>query len=147
MRIINLFSLFIVSTLTLIACSQSKVAPIEIDTPWIREAPPGATAMAGYMRIINNSENNIILHSASSPAFKAIEFHRSVEKDGVYRMVPHLHLHIAANASIELRPGDYHLMMFNPTSTLKEGDSVEVELVFSQEQTVNTTIPVKKAQY
>ncbi len=147
MRIINLFSLFIVSTLTLIACSQSKVAPIEIDAPWIREAPPGATAMAGYMRIINNSENNIILHSASSPAFKAIEFHRSVEKDGAYRMVPHLHLHIAANASIELRPGDYHLMMFNPTSTLKEGDSVEVELVFSQEQTVNTTIPVKKAQY
>ena len=147
MRILNLFSLCIASTLALIACSQASVDPIEIDAAWIREAPPGATAMAGYMRIINNSENNIILHSASSPAFKAIEFHRSVETDGVYRMVPHLHLHIAAKASIELKPGDYHLMMFNPINALKHGDSVEVELVFSHEQTVSTTIPVKKAQY
>jgi len=147
MRIINFFSLCIVSALALISCTQPSVIPIEIDTAWIREAPPGATAMAGYMHIINNSENDIILHSANSPAFKAIEFHRSVEADGVYRMVPHLHLHIAANASIELKPGDYHLMMFSPTGALKQGDSVEVELVFSQGQTISTTIPVKKAQY
>ncbi|MFK7793870.1 MAG: copper chaperone PCu(A)C [Gammaproteobacteria bacterium] len=147
MRILDLFSLCIVSTLTLVACSQSSEDLIEIDAAWIREAPPGATAMAGYMRIINHSEKNTILHSASSPSFSSIEFHRSVETDGVYRMVPHIHLHIDANASIELKPGDYHLMMFNPTNALKQGDSVEVELVFSHEQIVSTTIPVKKAQY
>tara|TARA_R110002096_G_scaffold211786_6_gene399170 strand:+ start:155 stop:595 length:441 start_codon:yes stop_codon:yes gene_type:complete len=146
MRISNLFSLCIVCILTLTSCSQSDVNPVAIDDAWIREAPPGATAMAGYLNIINQSENHIILHSASSPAFKAIEFHRSIEKDGVYRMVPHLHLHIAANTTFQLKPGDYHLMMFNPTSALKEGDSVDVELVFSQGQTVNITIPVKKAQ-
>ncbi len=147
MRILNLVSLCIICGLALIACSQPTIDPIVIEQSWIREAPPGATAMAGYMRITNNSENNIILNSVSSSAFKAIEFHRSIEKNGVYKMEPHLHLHIAANTTFELKPGDYHLMMFSPTSALKEGNSVDVELAFSQEQIVSTTIPVRKAQY
>ncbi|MFK8027024.1 MAG: copper chaperone PCu(A)C [Gammaproteobacteria bacterium] len=149
MRIVNFPSLFIciVCIFALSACNLTNSNPIEIEGAWIREAPPNATAMAGYMRITNNSEKNIILHSASSPTFKAIEFHRSVEKDGVYRMVPQLHLHINAKAAIELKPGDYHLMMFNPKKALKEGDIIDVNLVFSHDQHVNTAIPVKKAQY
>ncbi|MDW3095657.1 MAG: copper chaperone PCu(A)C [Gammaproteobacteria bacterium] len=147
MRIFNIFGLCIACTLTLLSCSQQSESPLQIDTAWIREAPPGATAMAGYMQIINNSANNVILHSANSPAFKAIEFHRSIEENGVYKMVPHLHLHIAANSTFELKPGDYHLMMFNPTSALKEGDTIEVNLVFSNEHIVSTSVPVKKAQY
>ena len=147
MRILNLFIFCIVCTLTLLACSQPSVKSIGIEAAWIREAPPGATAMAGYLSISNNTENNIILHSANSPAYKTIEFHRSIEQDGVYRMVPHLHLHIDANTTFELKPGDYHLMMFNPTSALKEGDNVDINLVFSHDQVVSTTVPVKKAQY
>lgn len=149
MRTVNLPSLFIciVCIFALSACNQLTSNPIEIEGAWIREAPPNATAMAGYMRIINHSEKNIILHSASSPAFKAIEFHRSVEKDGVYKMIPQLHLHISAKAAIELKPGDYHLMMFNPNSALKEGDMIDLTLVFSHDQHVDTVIPVKKAHY
>jgi copper(I)-binding protein len=103
--------------------------------------------MAGYMSITNNSDKHVILHSADSPAFKAIEFHRSIEKDGVYRMIPHLHLHIAANSTFELKPGDYHLMLFNPVNRLTDGDEVILNLHFSDEQIVETSIPVKKAQY
>lgn len=147
MRIFNLFSLCIVCILALLSCSQHSESPLQIEAAWIREAPPGATAMAGYMQIINNSADNVILHSANSPAFKAIEFHRSIEENGVYKMVPHLHLHIAANSTMELKPGDYHLMMFNPTNALKEGETIEVNLVFSNEHIVSTSIPVKKAQY
>jgi periplasmic copper chaperone A len=149
MRIFNLSSLYVVCALLLSACGQQPEdsLQIQINDAWIREAPPGASAMAGYMRITNNSGNNIILHNVSSPAFEAIEFHRSIEKDGVYVMEPHLHLHIAANATIELKPGDYHLMMFNPTSALKQGDTAKIELFFSDEQVINATIPVKKAQY
>ena len=147
MRILNLFSFCIICAFTLAACNQPSVDSIEINGAWIREAPPGATAMAGYLSISNNSDKNIILHSANSPAFKAIEFHRSIEKDGVYRMVPNLHIHIAANSTFELKPGDFHLMLFNPTNALKQGDTVNMELVFSNDRVISTTIPVKKAQY
>ena len=142
-----LFSLLFVPLLTITSCNLISNAPIAIEDAWIREAPPNASAMAGYMRITNSSEKHIILHSANSPAFKAIEFHRSIEKDGVYRMVPQFHLHIAANSTFELKPGDYHLMLFNPVRPLKDGDEVTLSLTFSEQQIIETVVPVKKAQY
>ena len=147
MRIFCLLGLITVCITAMSACNQSPVATIEITDAWIREAPPGASVMAGYMRIINTTENEIILQQASSPKFKAIEFHRSIENNGVYKMVPHLHLHIAANSTFELKPNDYHLMMFSPSNNLKEGDLVEIDLQFSGQKIISTSVPVKKAEY
>jgi len=147
MRIFYLLGLITVCISAMSACNQSPVAAIQISDAWIREAPPGASAMAGYLHIINTTDNEIILQQASSPKFKSIEFHRSIEKNGVYKMVPHLHIHIAANSTFELMPGDYHFMMFSPASNLKDGDTVEIDLQFSGQQTIKTTVPVKKAEY
>lgn len=147
MRILSLSSLLFMLLIGITSCNFGPSHPVTIEDAWIREAPPNATAMAGYMLITNHTENNIILQSATSPAFKTIEFHRSVEKDGVYRMIPQLHLHIDANSSFELKPGDFHLMLFNPVKRLVEGDNAVITLNFSDEQTVVTTVPVKKAQF
>ena len=147
MRILLLVSLLVISLINLNACGETPSAPVSISQAWVREAPPNATAMAGYMQIKNITDENIILHAASSSAFSSIEFHRSVEKDGVYRMIPHLHLHIAANSTFELKPGDYHLMLFNPVNPLKDGDEVTLMLTFSKNQIVEVVVPVKKAQY
>ena len=147
MRILLLVSLLVISLINLNACGETPSAPVSVSQAWVREAPPNATAMAGYMQIKNITDENIILHAASSSAFSSIEFHRSVEKDGVYRMIPHLHLHIAANSTFELKPGDYHLMLFNPVNPLKDGDEVTLMLTFSKNQIVEVVVPVKKAQY
>ena len=147
MRILLLVSLLVISLINLNACGETPSAPVSVSQAWVREAPPNATAMAGYMQIKNITDENIILHAASSSAFSSIEFHRSVEKDGVYRMIPHLHLHIAANSTFELKPGDYHLMLFNPVNHLKDGDEISMVLTFSNNQNVEITVPVKKAQY
>ena len=147
MRFLFLLILTLFCGLTVYSCSLSPSNPITIDNAWIREAPPGASAMAGYMNITNTSERNLILHKAESSDFKAIEFHRSVEKDGVYTMVPHLHLHINAASSIELKPGDYHLMMFSPKRELKSGDEAEIKLIFSNNLSITVAVPVKKAVY
>ena len=146
MRLLSLLSLIFVLLLTLSSCLSPK-SSIVIEDAWIREAPPNATAMAGYMRIVNSSDDNIILHSANSATFSSIEFHRSVNKDGVYRMIPQLHLHIPSNSTFELKPGDYHLMLFNPKQQLKQGDEVSISLTFSEQQVIETVVPVKKAQY
>ena len=147
MRIFFILPLLMAGLLALYACSQVSIKPIQIDGAWIREAPPGASALAGYMTIHNHGAENIILHEASSADFKAIEFHRSVEENGMYKMQPHLHLHIASGDKIELKPGDYHLMMYNPQRPLKAGDKVEVALRFSNDIVHNITVAVKKPRY
>lgn len=138
---------FLIASLMLFACTASDESPITVEDAWIREAPPGANAMAGYMIISNVSANNLILQSAKSPDFNAIEFHRSVEKNGVWKMNRHLHIHLDANSSVELKPGDYHLMMFSPKRSLKDGDLVDVNLQFTNGFDIDVIVPVVKPQH
>lgn len=121
--------------------------PIEIVDAWIREAPPNATAMAGYMQIINHTDTDKQLITASSADFKVVEFHRSVEKNGVYRMVRHKQLIVPANGMLELKPGDFHLMLITPHKNLKEGDLTTVTLVLADDSSVSHEFPVKKAVF
>lgn len=146
MRTRLLFGTFFLSLFAISACNQNSTQAIAIEDAWIREAPPNASALAGYMRISNNTDEHIILHSAESTSFTGIEFHQSVEKNGVYRMIPQLHLHIAANSTFELKPGGYHLMLFNPANRLVQGDKVTLKFTFSEQQQIEAIIPVKKAQ-
>jgi copper(I)-binding protein len=133
--------------LFLTGCSQTSDSPIEIAGAWIREAPPNATAMAGYMQIFNHTDTDKQLVSGNSQDFKIIEFHRSVEKDGVYRMIRHKNLIIPANSMLELKPGDYHLMLITPHKQLKEGDFTTINLVFADNAIISHQFPVKKAVF
>ena len=103
--------------------------------------------MAGYMRIINRSDQDRNLIAAKSDAFKVIEFHRSVEQDGVYHMVRHKYLPIPAHDEFELKPGDFHLMMISPKQALREGDRALIELVFEDKSTITLDVAVKKAVF
>lgn len=131
----------------LFSCTASNEGPITIENTWIREAPPGASAMAGYMKINNISSSDLILQAAKSPDYNAIEFHRSVEKDGMWRMIRHPELAIEAKSSLELKPGDYHLMLFSPKRQLKDGDQVDINLAFNDGTDIDIIVPVVKPQH
>ena len=140
-------NIIILALLLLSACTSSEEGPILVEDAWIREAPPGATAMAGYMNISNLSSSDLLFLSATSPDYNAIEIHRSVEKDGVWRMIRKKNIALDANAIIELKPGDYHLMLFTPKRELKEGDEVNISLQFSDDIAVDVIVPVVRPQH
>ena len=144
----NLLAILFISSFAFLAgCSFDEQADIEFIDAWVREAPPNATAMAGYVTIVNHTNQDKTLISANSSDFKVVEFHRSVEKNGVYRMVRHKQLVIPANGELELKPGDYHLMLITPNKALKEGDVVDVNIVLANDVTITHSMPVKKAVF
>jgi len=112
----------------IISCTQEQEGAITIQDAWIREAPPNASAMAGYLTINNNTNQNRILTFAKSKHFNAIEIHRTTFEDGIAKMRRHDELSIPAGASLEFKPGDFHLMLFGPKAVLKSGDEVTVTL-------------------
>ena len=120
---------------------------ISIDNAWLREAPPGASALAGYLTIHNLSAEDLSLNKAVSEDFGRIEFHQSLEEDGVYKMIPHTHLNIPANGKLALAPASYHLMMIDPMRTLTAGDEVNLTLNFSADLTMTVVMPVTKATH
>ena len=88
----------------LLLCLCAVAAPaaepwIEITDAWIREAPPGATVLAGYLRATNRSDAGLDIVAIHSEVFERIELHRTVIEEGVARMLPVARLEIAAGES------------------------------------------------
>jgi copper(I)-binding protein len=120
---------------------------LTIDDAWIAEAPPGSKVMVGYMMFKNTSSADVTIVSAESPVYSSIEFHETIHKDGMARMIRHRVISVAENSSTLLTRGGKHLMLFNPTSRLKAGDKVTIKFTSDTNQTVDAVIPVKKSQY
>ena len=135
----------------LTACNQNEQELFSIEGAWVREAPPNATAMAGYVTIINNTDQERILSSAKSEQFNVVEIHRTIVENGVAKMRRQKELPISAGGSLKLEPGSYHLMLLTPKSAFKAGDqiTVTVNLTLNDQenediQEINIVMPVKK---
>ncbi len=116
-----------------------------VSNAWIAEAPPVSKVMAAYMTISNDSAETVTVLSAESADFGKIEFHQTVNEDGIARMKHQPSLVIPANASLSLEPGGYHMMLFRPARTLRAGDSSSMLLKTSSGKSLTVDIMVKKA--
>lgn len=117
---------------------------LEFINPWIPEAPPGASVMAGYMEIQNTSNKQIDIMTISSPSFKSIEIHQSREVDGFAKMLPQKKLSIPAKGKLILKSGSYHLMLIKPTQWLKHGDTATLNFTLSDKQRQTVILNVQK---
>jgi hypothetical protein len=116
-----------------------------IHEAWVREAPPNAEMLAGYFSIMNMSKHNKIIVGASSPQFKNVGLHRSINEGDMAKMVAEKEVEIHAGQTVKFEPGSYHLMLMHPAKRLKAGDTVELTLKFSSGDTMKFNAPVKKA--
>lgn len=118
------------SFLLICLCNFTFAGEIEITDVVIREAPPGATIMAAYMTLSNRSGDLVTLTNIESEDFKRIEIHQSMIANGQSSMKHFKTLEIPADTRVQLKPGAFHLMLFNPARSLKEGDICQLELLF-----------------
>jgi len=120
---------------------------IEIEDAWISEAPPTVKILAGYFTIVNHTEDPVDLISAQSQAFERIEFHLSKTRDGVAHMQKQESTTIPAKSEFSFTPGAYHLMLFNPMQALNSGDFVQLQLVFSNGDSIDIKAEVKRGDH
>ncbi len=117
---------------------------LQILDAWIREAPPNAMALAGYLTLTNPGAKERRLVGVTSPDFEWIELHRTVHEGGVAKMQAQDAMPIPAGGRLELRPGDYHLMMMRPARALRAGDEVTADLAFANGERLPVRFVVKK---
>lgn len=137
---------------SLLCCALLGVSPtsfaepaIVLEQAWIAESPPLSKVMAAYMDIHNPATHGIEINSVSSADFSSIEIHRSVEENGVARMLRQTGISIAAQSRFELQPGGYHLMLFNPKKPFKAGATSQLIFTLADGTTAAFDVPVKKA--
>jgi len=144
-RIKTLTGIGLAGLLALTAAPALAAAGLSAHEPWVREAPPMARMLAGYVTLKNATGQPVTITGAESPAFGAVELHRSVIKNGVAHMIKQDHVTVPAHGKFSFEPGGYHLMLMQPKHPLKAGDNVKMTLRLKDGRTLSFTMPVRKA--
>lgn len=133
----------LVAVLLLVAAGAARAdAGPGIGDAWIRYLP-GSGPMAGYFVLSNEGDADRTLVSASSPAFGAIQLHRTVKENGMSSMAPVDAVVIPAHGSVAFEPGGYHLMMMHRQGDLAVGDKAVVTLQFKDGSVQEITFTFK----
>jgi copper(I)-binding protein len=143
-----MYKLLLLTTLTLLtACGQSSKESFSTEGAWVREGPPNAGALAGYVTIKNHTDQDRTLVMAKSEQFNVVEIHRTIVENGVAKMRRQKDLPIPAGSSLVLEPGSYHLMLMTPKSAFKANDEVTVTVSLKHDEVIedfDIVMPVKK---
>lgn len=131
--------------LLLTASAANAVGPsVSATHVWIREAPPGVEALAGYMTLTNQTAQPLTLDKVTSPDFGEVTLHRTVQQHGMDSMQNLKSLALPARQSVTLAPGGYHLMLEHPVKPLYDGDLVTLTLIFSDQSSLTIMAPVRR---
>ncbi len=116
---------------------------LTVEEAWIRQAPPVAKVMAGYLKIHNPTDKALVLQGAESSLFDKVEIHRTEMKDGMAGMKRQKYLEIPAHGQVEFAPGGLHLMLIGPKKAFSAGDTVSITLLFEGGQTLPVQFTVR----
>jgi copper(I)-binding protein len=121
-----------------------KVGAIEIDHPWSRAVPKGASVAAGYLTIRNTGSAPDRLMSGSTPVAGTMQVHEMSMDNGVMRMRPVTGgLEIKPGETVELKPQSSHIMMTGLKQPIEKGKSFKGSLVFEKAGTVEVDFNVE----
>jgi periplasmic copper chaperone A len=112
---------------------EYKAGSLQIQHPWSRATPKGATVAGGYMKIVNTGSTPDRLIGGSTAAAPKFEIHEMSMEGGVMkmRMLPK-GIEIKPGQTVELKPGGYHLMFVGITAPLEQGKRVKGTLEFEK---------------
>jgi copper(I)-binding protein len=124
------FAVFIASSAQ---AHDYKVGSLVIDHPWTRATPKSASVAGGYLKITNTGTTPDRLIGGSADVARKFEVHEMSMDGGVMKMRELKDgLEIPPGATVELKPGSYHIMMMKLAHPLTKGEKVKASLNFEK---------------
>ncbi len=135
--------LLLLTSLLISPLSYAKM-DVMAHAPYARAMAPGAVTSAVFGEIVNRSDTDRYIVSATTSAAGKVELHDVVMDGEVMKMRQVTELTVPAKDKLVLKPGSYHIMLFNLVKPLNEGDEIEVQVTFKDGQQYTFSAPVKK---
>src|SRR5262245_8196656 len=124
--------------------SEFRIGSLEIDNPWLRATPRGASVAGGYMKIINKGSAPDRLIGGSTAIAGRFEVHQMIMDQGVAKMRPvEGGLEIKPGATVELKPGSFHVMFMDLKEPLEQGQKIKGTLEFEKAGKVDVEYTVE----
>lgn len=123
----------------------AQTPAVTVHDAWVRE-PMGGRNVTGAFAIVENSgatPRSIV--SATSDVSDKVELHEMKNEGGMMKMSMVQKLEIPAKGKLELKPGSFHVMLFDVKTKLAEGGKVTLTLKLDDGSTVTTEAQVRKA--
>jgi len=147
MKFLSLVSaLFLALAASSASAHEYKLGALVIDHPWSRATPKGAAVAGGYMKITNTGTTPDRLTGGATEAAKKFEVHEMKMEGAVMKMreLPN-GVEIPPGATVELKPGSYHIMMTTLARPFAKGDRVKASLTFEKAGKVDIEFAVDAA--
>lgn len=123
---------------------QDGSAAIEIAQPWSPATPAGARVGAGYFVVKNAGGAPDTLLSVATDVAEKAEIHEMKVENGVMSMRPvEGGIPVAAGATVELKPGGYHIMLMGLKEPLQAGHDFAATLTFEKAGAVPVEFEVR----
>ena len=120
-----------------------KVGSLEIVNPWTRATPPSAQSGGGFLTITNKGTTPDRLVAVRSAAANKAEIHEMKMDGNVMRMRElEKGLEIPPGATVELKPGGYHLMFMELKAPFAKDAKIPATLVFEKAGSVDVELSV-----
>jgi copper(I)-binding protein len=123
-----------------------KTGSLQIDHPWSRATPKGASVGAGYLVIENRgSTADRFLSVIVSPDIAGrTEIHEMAVTDGVMRMRPlPKGAELAPGKTVKFEPGGLHVMFMELKRPLEKGQRIKATLVFEKADKIDVEFVVE----
>jgi len=117
---------------------------LTVSDAWMRVIVPSRPA-AGYFTVTNGSDAAIDLTAAASPGCASLMLHRSMEENGIGKMMMVAKVPVPAKGRVAFEPGGYHLMCMSPSAQMTPGAMIPVTLTFSNGENLTAEFAVKGA--
>jgi periplasmic copper chaperone A len=121
---------------------EYRAKALRISSAFARATPPGAKVAGAFMSIENQGKEADRLVSASSPVAGLVEIHEMTMDGGLMKMRAVKGIVLNPGATVELRPGGYHVMLEDLKQPLKQGEQIPVLLTFEKGGTVEIKVKV-----
>lgn len=146
MRLAVLIAAALALTLSPAQAHDYKIGDLEIAHPWTRATPKGAKVAGGYLKITNRGTAADRLVAARFELAQRVEIHEIVRSGGTASMRElKAGLEIKPGATVELKPGGYHIMFMDLKQPLEQGQRIKGALTFEKGGTIEVEFAVEAA--
>ncbi len=148
MKQLKLIPFILISTMLFVlsACDSKTNTEITIYDAWVRKNAPGQEIGAAYMTLNSPTKSTLVYAEAIDTA-GSVEIHSMSMDNGVMKMRMLDELILEPNKPVALKPGGFHLMLFDLKTPLETDKNVIFRLCFKDEKgniiEKLVTVPVK----
>ena len=111
--------------LSFVACAS--LAQVKVADPWVRATVPQQRVTGAFMTLTATEPLRLV--DARSPLAGSVEIHEMAMQGSVMKMRALPGLDLPVGKPVELKPGGYHVMLFDLKQQIKAGDTVPLTLV------------------